>query len=901
MVLSPRDHLKSVPWFQNLSDPELQELAGAGRSESWEEQRTVFLEGARPDNLYVILSGRVNVYKKNDAGLEVGLATLGAGDFFGEFALMDDAPRSASVSTIDRCEFFVLGRDEFIELLVESPRLVPGLLANISSKIRSINEKFFLEVLEKQALRLETERHRYRSLAQFAAEADEGMSVEDAMQAAIDRICAFTDWPIGHVYTVDKNAGGDLFSSSVWHLKRPEPFAAFRTVSEIARFGPGMELPGTVLANGTPFWTNDLTQFPDSPRTQVASDLGMRAGFGFPVLAGKEVVAVLEFFSDKPAKPDELLVDALASIGIQLGRRMERKQWEEQLLHNAFHDALTDLPNRALFLDRLGLSVERGKRQKDYLFAVLFLDLDGFKLVNDSLGHGIGDQLLVEVGRRLRVSVRATDTAARLGGDEFAVLLDDVKHVSDIPRTVERIRKDLHVPLQLQGQEVFISASLGIALSSTGYAQAEDLLRDADIAMYRAKARGRGQREIFEPKMHEDAVRQLRLETDLRKAVDRQELVLHYQPIVSLYSTQTVGFEALIRWRHPERGLMRPAEFIPMAETTELIIPITHWVLQEAGRQLRDWQTRFPVPLTVSVNLPSKYLARPSLPKEIAAVLSAHGLDPGSFCIEITESQIMENVGSVSKILLQLRELGVKVYIDDFGTGYSSLSSLCNLPLHSLKIDQTFVGKLIGDEKNAAIVRSTVLLARNLGLDTIAEGVETKQQLDYLQNVKCQYGQGYLFSRPLEPDQVAALFPEQVPTEKKCDASRLHPFELFPGLQDEELAEIAQSCMELTAPPGTVLIRQGQVGKEVFLMEEGSVGVYREEGDSPQLLVVLQAPTVFGEMAVVNPERIRTATVKALTDLHLLTLPITPLLSFIQRFPLLRANLLELVAERSLR
>ena len=436
-------------------------------------------------------------------------------------------------------------------------------------------------------------------------------------------------------------------------------------------------------------------------------------------------------------------------------RELRRKQWEAKLVHTAFHDPLTDLPNRLLFLDRLGLCVSRTKRHQNYLFAVLYVDLDRFKMINDGMGHVVGDHLLVQVGRRLQSCLRVTDTVSRIGGDEFAVLMDDIKHFSDVTRAVERIRDQLLLPLKLDGHEVFTTASIGIALSSTGYQNAEDFLRDADTAMYRAKALGEGRHQIFDKSMHEQAARLLKLETDLRRAIERKELRLHYQPIMSLHTGLVAGFEALVRWQHPDDGLLSPAEFIPVAERSQLIIPITQSVLQEACSQARIWRSQLPAdfPFSISVNLPAKYLAKPDWVQEISALMAENGLPPEFLALEITESEIMEDPTSFSIALSHLNELGVKTYIDDFGTGYSSLRYLANLPVHALKIDRAFVSNLDVDERNSAIVRSVVSLAHNLGLQVIAEGVETSHQLEYLKALKCQYGQGFLFSRPGDSEQ----------------------------------------------------------------------------------------------------------------------------------------------------
>jgi diguanylate cyclase (GGDEF)-like protein/PAS domain S-box-containing protein len=440
------------------------------------------------------------------------------------------------------------------------------------------------------------------------------------------------------------------------------------------------------------------------------------------------------------------------NLVLQIQDITDRKRAEERLLHDAFHDGLTGLPNRALFMDHLKLSVERAKRRDKRLFAVLFLDLDRFKNINDSLGHMVGDQLLVGIARRLEVCLRPGDTVARLGGDEFTVLLEDLNRMSEAIEVAERLQKELSLPFNLNGHEVFTTVSIGIALSTTGYERPEDVLRDADTAMYRAKNLGKARHEVFDKEMHTRALHVLQLETDLRRAVEREEFVLHYQPIVSMESGATVGFEALIRWQHPERGFIPPSDFIPMAEETGLIIPIGQWVLGEACRQIRRWQELYPTypPLQVSVNLSGKQFMKPNLVDQIRDVLEETGIDPHSLKLEITESIMMENIETAIMMFNQLRTLGLQLSIDDFGTGYSSLSYLHRFPISTLKIDRSFVNLMEDNNENAEIVRTIIMLARNLNMDVVAEGVETVGQLTQLRALKCEYAQGYLFSKPLD-------------------------------------------------------------------------------------------------------------------------------------------------------
>jgi len=432
---------------------------------------------------------------------------------------------------------------------------------------------------------------------------------------------------------------------------------------------------------------------------------------------------------------------------------------KEHFRHVAFHDTLTDLPNRAFFTDHLRLAIERAKRQPGYHFAVLFLDLDRFKNINDSLGHTYGDQLLLAIAERLRACLRQVDVVARFGGDEFAIFLDGLQDPGDAVRLAEKIQKEIAVPLTIEKREAFASGSIGIALSTAGYEQPEDILRDADTAMYRAKDSGKARHEVFDTRMYARAVSILNLENDLRRAIERQQFLVYYQPIVILKTGKICGFEALVRWEHPERGLISPAEFIPVAEETGLIVPLGQWVLEQACCQTRQWQLQSVAnsALTLSVNLSGKQLSQGDLSLQIQEVLDRTNFDPRALKLEITESVVMDNPDLAIRILNQLHDLGIELSIDDFGTGYSSLSYLHRFPVNNLKIDRSFIsGMGLGDE-NLEIVRTITMLARNLGMKVIAEGIETKEQLAQLRALSCELGQGYLFSKPMDAESVDAL------------------------------------------------------------------------------------------------------------------------------------------------
>ena len=430
----------------------------------------------------------------------------------------------------------------------------------------------------------------------------------------------------------------------------------------------------------------------------------------------------------------------------------------EKLLHDAFHDVLTGLPNRALFLDRLEHRLALEKRRHQTSFSVLVLDIDRFKVINDSLGHMRGDELLVEVARRLQSCLRPADTVARLSGDEFTILLEDVASAADARNVADRLREELRVPFWLGAHEVFSGASIGIAHGSAAYAHPEDILRDADTALYRAKAQGRGRCVEFDASMHDRAVELLELETSLRRALERKEFQLHYQPVVSLSTGQITGAEALLRWNHPERGLVPPMEFIPLAEETGLIVEIGAWVLREACRQMKEWQERLAQPhLEIGVNLSSRQFQGPGLVAEVAEVLRATGLSPRSLRLEVTESLLMDKHPNVAQTMTELRAMGVRIDLDDFGTGYSSLSYLHQFPIDTLKIDRSFIHRIGASDDALEIVNTILALASSLDMEVVAEGVETEQQLEQLRKMHCAYAQGYHLSRPVEAPQFETL------------------------------------------------------------------------------------------------------------------------------------------------
>ncbi len=436
-----------------------------------------------------------------------------------------------------------------------------------------------------------------------------------------------------------------------------------------------------------------------------------------------------------------------------------RKEAEERLLHDALHDALTGLANRTLFSDRLHQALARSRRRNDYSFAVLYVDVDQFKVVNDSLGHQAGDEVLVALARRLEACLRPGDTVARLGGDEFAVLVEDMEDASQALRIADRIHAELSPSLKVRGHDVFATASVGIARGAARYEDAQDLLRDADIAMYRAKRRGRASSEIFDASMHALATTRLKTETELRRALERHELRLHYQPLVSLETRRIAGMEALVRWQHPDRGLLLPEEFIPLAEEIGAIVPLGRWVMMSACAEARRWQDQASSgpPVAVSVNLSARQFSQSDVLALACEALDQSGLPAPSLRLELTESAIMDDPAGAAAKLGQLKQLGVNLDVDDFGTGYSSLSYLRRFPIDALKIDRAFVSRMDADVEDREIVRTIVTLAANLGVAAVAEGVETPAQAAQLRSLHCPYAQGFLFSRPVAADQAADL------------------------------------------------------------------------------------------------------------------------------------------------
>ena len=465
------------------------------------------------------------------------------------------------------------------------------------------------------------------------------------------------------------------------------------------------------------------------------------SGSGHAVLLGnrREDLQLRQRFTAEDREIMEAALDVFVNIA-------ERKRVERQLVHDAFHDVLTGLPNRSLFIEHLDQAMRRAQRA-DSIFSVLFLDLDRFKVINDSLGHAVGDQLLKGIAERIRNSLRPGDVVARLGGDEFAVLADGLSEASEAVQVAERIHDALQEPFDLHGQSVFTSASIGIAKSAERYADGDELLRDADIAMYSAKELGGAAHKLFDSDMHVGLVSRLKLETDLRHALERQEMRVSYQPIIDLQSDSLVGFEALLRWKHPVKGLIRPKEFINMAEETGMILPIGRWLLDQVLRQHKQWRTVHDREFSISVNLSDREFLQPEFTGLLDELLAKYETPAGALEIELTERMLMHYAKLQNDTLPYLRDKGISIAIDDFGTGYSSLSRLQRLPIDKLKIDMSFIRGMERSSENLEIVRTILAMGHNLGMQCVAEGIEEKSQARQLRKLGCDLGQGFLFGR----------------------------------------------------------------------------------------------------------------------------------------------------------
>jgi predicted signal transduction protein with EAL and GGDEF domain len=639
-------------------------------------------------------------------------------------------------------------------------------------------------IAERGLRKLYEKKEQLQLLGTIAVAANESTAIEDLLQLTLVKISETSDWQLGHAYLVKVIHGQrTLIPTEIWSDIDREWMTAFRRATESMDSVPEASLPGRVLSTGMAASISDLAIEQASAKAEANAERvrlqGIKTGFAFPVFAGGEVAAVLEFVSERYTPPDEFFLQFMAEIGTQIGRLIERKRKEDQLIHDASHDPLTKLPNRALFIDRLTRALARIKRFPEASFAVLFIDLDRFKIVNDTLGHNAGDALLIQVAARISASVRQEemlarcgiepdsnsprDTLARLGGDEFTILLEDPHHPTHTVKVADRIQKALAQPFLIEGNEVSICASIGIATSSTGYETPAEIIHDADLAMYRAKFLGGSRFIVFDESIHQIGVNKLQVESNLHRALQNNEFVLHYQPIVELATGEIVGFEALLRWQRSESELVYPDQFMKVAEETGLINPIGAWVLHEACTVAHRWQKEFPreKPLTMSVNFSSRQFSQHDLVQQVWQVISDTRVVPGTVSLEITESVTMDDTERTAGILSEMAALGIRLSIDDFGTGFSSLSYLHRFPILVLKIDRSFIARIEVDRESLAIVRTIVNLARDLGMEVVAEGIETEGQAIHLRALECRFGQRYLFSRPLDETAAHTLLQSQ--------------------------------------------------------------------------------------------------------------------------------------------
>jgi diguanylate cyclase (GGDEF)-like protein/PAS domain S-box-containing protein len=541
-----------------------------------------------------------------------------------------------------------------------------------------------------------------------------------------------------------------------------------------AGVGPGADLVGTHVPGGTnsqagftiaadrPVIVHDWRDEDRFDKPAVLRQANVRSGATVVIRGGNGPFGVLGIQSIEPREFDVDDINFLQSVAHVLATAIERRGIEEEIRHEAVHDPLTGLPNRNLFIDRLAQALAHARRRESAV-AVLFLDIDQFKLVNDSLGHEAGDELLRAVAPRISASLRAGDTVARFGGDEFGILVDDLDGERDATRAAERVAAALSRPFVLRGREHFVTVSIGIAIAD-GTEEPAALIRDADSAMYRAKDRGRGRYEIFDEVMRASVVEHLEIENDLRVALEREQLLVHYQPVVSLKTNGIQSVEALLRWDHPQRGLMPPGQFISLAEESGLIVPVGAWVLEEACRQAALWHSQRPdeAPIGISVNLSARQIADPGLLTTIERILRTTRVDPLSLRLEVTETALVEEGESSLSTLQRLKSLGIGLVLDDFGTGFSSLSYLKRFPFDALKIDRLFIERLCEEPADAAIVKAVTGIADALGLEVVAEGVETREQLEAVQALGCHYAQGFHFARPLPDRELAALLDSEL-------------------------------------------------------------------------------------------------------------------------------------------
>jgi len=644
-----------------------------------------------------------------------------------------------------RTEFRFLLKDGAVRYIESEGRVIRDAAGTVTKVVlvsRDISER-------KRAEQRENMEH---AVTRVLAESE---TLSEAIPRIVQTICETLDWDCGARWSMDERRKA---ISCVETWSGPDK-AVIQFISEVRNltFQPTNKgLVRQVWVSGTPHWIPDVSRDEGFERAQLAAKAGLHGAFAFPVLAGNVTLAVLEFFSSEIRNPDPSLLQMVRVIGSQIGQFMARKQAEENLLYVATHDTLTGLPNRYMFNQRFAHALNNAQRYHRSM-ALLFLDLDRFKFINDTLGHPFGDRLLQEVAGRLRLCLRESDTIARFGGDEFVALIEDFAAPGDVVSVAQKILHALRWPFMLQGETSHMTASIGISLYPNDGEDLASLLKNADIATYRAKEQGKNTYLFYSGEMNDHLSARIAKETRLQGALERNEFILHYEPKVEINTGRITGMEALIRWQHPELGLLPPLEFIGHAETSGLIVPIGAWVLRTACVQNQTLQGRAPAPLTVSVNLSARQFEDKHLLREIERALAESALKPNCLELEITESMVMRDIQNSKKILDGIKSMGIRLAIDDFGTGYSSLISIKRFPFDCIKIDRSFIKDIPQDPDDVAITQAIIAMAHSLRLKVIAEGVETQEQLDFLTEHGCHEFQGYFFRKPQPAEDFSKL------------------------------------------------------------------------------------------------------------------------------------------------
>ncbi len=639
------------------------------------------------------------------------------------------------------------------------------ILENKTRELYLVNESLTNQyaLLQKKTAELEL----FHTIAKFA---QEEMSLQQVLQAFINAVCQLCGWPVGHVYMPDNTNANQLIPTDIWHLDNAAAYQNFYDVTMKTILTAAFGLAGLAYASGKAMWVKNLTDHPEFPRVPLCKNLDLKGGFTIPIKLYHKIVAITEFFTTEEQAHDQRLLDLVTAAASQLSILLERRQSEYAAKENyqkllqaqielkklAHHDSLTNLPNRLHFENMLKRELARAERSNTEL-ALLFIDLDYFKSVNDSYGHDIGDLLLKEFAFRLQGCVRAGDFVARLGGDEFAIILTHVKTKTTAQEIAEKLIEYLNIPYKLAQHDIRGSASIGIAHYPEAGTDFITLTKSADIAMYHAKTIGRNNYSIFNIHLNNLHSQRADIENALPFAIERNELSLVYQPKYNLLRQQIVGFEALTRWTHPTFGIIDPEVFIPIAEETGLIIKLGDWILQTACEQYASWVKKNNFSYILSVNVSPHQLKYQHFFETVRKILHDNALSAHLLELELTEMSSIINIEETKEILINLHDLGIKLSIDDFGTGYSTLSRLKQLPIDTIKIDKSFIKDVNNSANDALIVKAAITLAQGLGLNVIAEGVETEAQLNFLINNHCPEAQGYFYSKPLTQDEMLKL------------------------------------------------------------------------------------------------------------------------------------------------